>query len=158
MLLFGICPISFGIVHIIDMPGLLGWIPGWLPPTRMFWAYATTMGFFGAAVAILTDTMAPLAARLLTAEIVIFELLVWVPNLSAAPSNHFNWAGNAICIALAGALGRLRLDQRSGKNQTNPSRIPWRESSLPCAGFLRALCPFHAVRRQRDLVRKEKRV
>ena len=103
VLLFGICPISFGIVHIIDMPGLLGFIPGWLPPTKMFWAYATTMGFFGAAVAILTGIMAPLAARLLTAEIVIFELLVWIPNLSAGPSNHFNWAGNAICIALAGA-------------------------------------------------------
>ncbi len=103
VLLFGICPISFGIVHIIDMPGLLGWIPGWLPPTKMFWAYATTMGFFGAAVAILTGIMAPLAARLLTAEVVIFELLVWIPNLSAGPRNHFNWAGNAICIALAGA-------------------------------------------------------
>jgi hypothetical protein len=85
------------------MPGLLGWIPGWLPPTKMFWAYATTMGFFGATVAILTGIIAPLAARLLTAEIVIFELLVWIPNLSAGPNNHFNWAGNAICIALAGA-------------------------------------------------------
>jgi len=103
VLLFGICPISFGIVHIVDMPGLLGWIPGWLPPTKMFWAYATTMGFFGAAVAILTGIMAPLAARLLTAEIVVFELLVWIPNLSRGPKNPFNWAGNAICIALAGA-------------------------------------------------------
>ncbi len=103
VLLFGVCPISFGIAHIIDMPGLLGWIPGWLPPAKMFWAYATTIGFFGAAVAILTGIMAPLAARLLTAEIVIFEFLVWIPNLIAAPRNHFNWAGNAICIALAGA-------------------------------------------------------
>jgi uncharacterized membrane protein YphA (DoxX/SURF4 family) len=103
VLLFGLCPISFGIVHIIDMPGLLNWIPGWLPPTRMFWAYATTLGFFGAAVAILTGILAPLAARLLTAEIIIFELLVWVPKLAAKPSDHFNWAGNAICIALAGA-------------------------------------------------------
>lgn len=103
VLLFGICPISFGIVHIVDMPGLLGWIPGWLPPTKMFWAYATTGGFFGAAIAILSGIMAPLAARLLTAEIVIFELLVWIPKLSAAPNTHFNWAGNAICVALAGA-------------------------------------------------------
>jgi uncharacterized membrane protein YphA (DoxX/SURF4 family) len=103
VLLFGICPISFGIAHIIDMPGLLGYIPGWLPPAKMFWAYATTLGFFGAAVAILTGTMAPLAARLLTAEIVIFELLVWIPSLSAGPRTHFIWAANAICIALAGA-------------------------------------------------------
>ena len=103
VLLFGICPISFGIAHIIDMPGLLNWIPGWLPPNKMFWAYATTMGFFGAAVAILTGIMAPLAARLLTAEILIFELLVWIPNLFGGPSNHFNWAGNAISMALVGA-------------------------------------------------------
>ncbi len=103
VLLFGICPISFGIVHIVDMPGLLNWIPAWLPPTRMFWAYATTLGFFGAAVAILTGIQAALAARLLTAEIVIFELLVWIPNLIAAPHNHFTWSGNAISIALVGA-------------------------------------------------------
>jgi uncharacterized membrane protein YphA (DoxX/SURF4 family) len=102
VLLFGICPISFGIVHIIDMPGLLGWIPSWLPPSKMFWAYATTLGFFGAAVAILSGIMAPLAARLLTAEIVIFELLVWIPNLYAG-HNHFNWSGNAISLALVGA-------------------------------------------------------
>src|ERR1700691_1046795 len=85
------------------MTGLLGWIPGWLPPTKMFWAYATTMGFFGVSVGVLKVMMAPLAARLLTAEIVIFELLVWIPNLSAGPNSHFNWAGNAISIALAGA-------------------------------------------------------
>jgi uncharacterized membrane protein YphA (DoxX/SURF4 family) len=103
VLLFGISPISFGIVHILDMPGLLGWIPGWLPPSKMFWAYATTLGFFGSAVAILTGIMAPLAARLLTAEIVVFELMVWIPNVSAAPNVHFNWAGNAICIAITGA-------------------------------------------------------
>jgi uncharacterized membrane protein YphA (DoxX/SURF4 family) len=103
VLLFGICPISFGIVHIIDMPGLLNAIPGWLPPSRMFWAYATTLGFFGAAVAILTGIMAPLASRLLTAQIVIFELLFWIPNLLAGPSKHFNWGGNAISIAIAGA-------------------------------------------------------
>jgi len=103
VLLFGICPISFGIVHIVDMPGLLSPIPGWLPPGKMFWAYATTMGFFGAAVAILTGIMAPLAARLLTAEIVIFELLFWIPKLLAAPRNHFIWGGNAISIAIAGA-------------------------------------------------------
>jgi uncharacterized membrane protein YphA (DoxX/SURF4 family) len=103
ILLFGICPISFGIVHIVDMPGLLNWIPAWLPPGQMFWAYATTIGFFAAAVAILTGICARLAAYLLTAEIVIFELLIWIPNLHAAPASHFNLAGNAINIAMAGA-------------------------------------------------------
>ncbi|WP_150133050.1 hypothetical protein [Acidisarcina polymorpha] len=103
VLLFGICPISFGIVHIIDMPGLLGGIPNWLPPNRMFWAYITTLGFFAAAIAILTRIKALLASRLLTAQILIFEVLFWIPRLLAEPGNHFNWAGNAISIAIAGA-------------------------------------------------------
>lgn len=119
VLLFGTCPISFGIVHIIDMPGLLAVIPSWLPPTRMFWAYASTMGFFGAAVAILTGIMAPVAARLLTAEIVIFELLVWIPKLFSDPENHFNWSANAISIALAGAAWAVS-DSIGESAKTNP--------------------------------------
>jgi uncharacterized membrane protein YphA (DoxX/SURF4 family) len=123
VLLFGLCPISFGIVHIVDMPGLLNPIPGWLPPNKMFWAYATTMGFFAAAVAILTGIMAPLAARFLTAEIVIFELLVWIPALSAGPRNHFNWAANAISIALAGASWVVS-DSISAAAKDNGSQNP----------------------------------
>jgi uncharacterized membrane protein YphA (DoxX/SURF4 family) len=103
VLLFGICPISFGIVHIVDMPGLLVPIPGWLPPSKMFWAYATTLGFFGSAVAILTGILARVASRLLTLEIVIFEFLFWLPQLYAGQRSHFVWAGNAISIAIAGA-------------------------------------------------------
>jgi len=102
-LLFGVCPISFGIVHIVDMPGLLNFIPAWLPPARMFWAYVTTLGFFAAAVAILTGILAPLAARLLIAEILTFELLIWIKNLFAAPRDHFTWAGTAIGFAIAAA-------------------------------------------------------
>jgi uncharacterized membrane protein YphA (DoxX/SURF4 family) len=101
--LYGLSAISFGIVHIYDMPGLLTWIPKWIPPSQMFWAYATTVGFFLAAAAILSGIMAPLASRLLTAEIVGFEILVWIPKLLAGPHDHFNWAGNAICVALAAA-------------------------------------------------------
>jgi len=101
--LYALSAISFGIGHIYYMPGLLTWIPKWIPPSQMFWAYATTIGFFLAAAAILTGIMAPLASRLITAEIVAFELLVWIPKLVAGPHDHMNWAGNAICVALAGA-------------------------------------------------------
>jgi uncharacterized membrane protein YphA (DoxX/SURF4 family) len=101
--LFGLSAISFGIGHIYYMPGLLTWIPQWLPPSQIFWAYVTTIGFFLAAISIISGIAAPLASRLVTAEIVAFEILVWIPKLIADPRNHFNWAGNAICIALAGA-------------------------------------------------------
>lgn len=101
--LYGLSAISFGIGHIYYMPGLLTWIPRWIPPSQMFWAYATTIGFFLAAAAILLNVMAPLATRLLTAEIIGFEILVWIPKLLAGPHDHSNWAGNAISFALAGA-------------------------------------------------------
>jgi len=123
VLLFGICPISFGIVHITGMPGLLEAIPSWLPPTRMFWAYFTALGFFAAAVSILTGIMAPLAARLLILEIVIFELLFWIPNLLASPRNHFNWAGNAINIAIAGAAWVVS-DSISARSSGTFNKLP----------------------------------
>ena len=102
--LSGLCAISFGIVHIYDMPSLLSWIPKWIPPSRMFWAYATTIGFFLAATAILLGVAAPLASRLFAAEIVGFEVLVWIPKLLYGIHDHFNWAGNAISVAIAGAI------------------------------------------------------
>jgi uncharacterized membrane protein YphA (DoxX/SURF4 family) len=101
--LYGLSAISFGVVHIYDMPGLLTWIPKWIPPSQIFWAYVTTIGFFLAAAAILSGIMATLASRLITAEIVGFEILVWIPKLLAGSRDHFNWAGNSICIAIAGA-------------------------------------------------------
>lgn len=101
--LYGFSAISFGVGHVYYMPGLLSWIPKWLPPSQLFWAYVTTIGFFLAAVAILSGLMAPLASCMITAEIVAFEVLVWIPKLAAGPHEHGNWAGNAISIALSGA-------------------------------------------------------
>lgn len=101
--LYALCAISFGIGHIYYMPGMLTWIPRWIPPSQMFWAYVTTIGFFLAAVAILSGIMAPLASRLVAAEIAGFEILVWIPKLLAGPHDHFNWAGNAISVTLSGA-------------------------------------------------------
>jgi uncharacterized membrane protein YphA (DoxX/SURF4 family) len=120
--LYGFSAISFGIGHIYYMPGLLSWIPKWLPPSQMFWAYVTTLGFFLAAASILLGILAPLASRLVTAEIAGFEILVWIPKLLAGPHDHFNWAGNAICVALAAA--------------------PWVVSDSICRGAQRV--PAHA--------------
>ena len=101
--LYGLSAISFGVRHIFYMPGLLSGIPKWLPPSQMFWFYVTTIGFFLAAAAILSGVMAPLASRLITAEILGFEILYWIPKLFFRPHEHFIWAGNAISIALSGA-------------------------------------------------------
>jgi uncharacterized membrane protein len=101
--LYGLCPISFGLTHFIYFSGAASWVPRWIPPSQSFWVAATGTFFLMAAAAILSGILATLAARLLTAMIVAFEVLVWVPKLIAAPHDPFNWAGNGICVALAAA-------------------------------------------------------
>jgi uncharacterized membrane protein YphA (DoxX/SURF4 family) len=101
--LFALSAISFGVVHIYDMPGLFKFVPSWIPPSQVFWGWATTIGFFAAAIAILTGIMAPLASRLLTVEILSLQL-VWLPGITAGHTSHFVWAGNAISFAIAGAI------------------------------------------------------
>jgi len=101
--LYGICVISFALEHLFYISATASFVPRWIPPGQLFWAIATAVFFLLAAIAILSGILAGLASRLLTAMIVGFELLVWVPILLASPHVHFSWAGNAICLALAGA-------------------------------------------------------
>ena len=69
----------------------------------MFWAVATTVFFALAAVALLTNRMALLAARLLAIMLVLFGLLVWVQLLLSDPHSHANWSETAETFAIAGA-------------------------------------------------------
>lgn len=100
---YGLCVISFGLVHIVYFSGLPAWVPKWIPPGQTFWAAATTVCFLLAAAAILSGILAAPAARLLTAMIVGFEILVWAPKVVAAPHDHFGWSGNGINLVMAGA-------------------------------------------------------
>jgi uncharacterized membrane protein YphA (DoxX/SURF4 family) len=100
---YGLCAISFALVHFIYLRGAAAWVPKWIPPGQVFWTIATAVCFLLAAAAILSGILAGLAARLLTAEIVGFELLIWLPKLFAAPRTHFVWAGNGISLAMCGA-------------------------------------------------------
>jgi uncharacterized membrane protein YphA (DoxX/SURF4 family) len=125
--LSGLSAISFGVVHIVDMPGLANWVPQWIPPSQVFWCYVTTIGFFAAAAAILSGVLAPLASRLLTAEIAGFEILVWIPKLVAAPHDHFVWSGNAICVAIAGAVWAV---SDSICRRAQPAAVPAEDAVL----------------------------
>lgn len=78
------------------------YVPKWIPG-QMFWAITTTVAFGLAAIAILWGRQALLAARLLTAMILLFGLLIWLPALFADPHSHFNWAGNAQNLAIGGS-------------------------------------------------------
>jgi hypothetical protein len=100
---FGICVISFMFEQIFYLPMTASAVPKWIPPGQMFWAVATTIFFALAAIALLSGRSALLASRLLTAMIIGFGLLVWLPAPFADPHKLFNWGGNAQNLAIAGS-------------------------------------------------------
>ena len=102
-LAFGVCALIFGGAHFVYMNLTAPLVPRWLPPSQVFWGYATGVGQIAAGVAILTGVQARLAANLLTAMYASFALLVWVPMLLAAPGSHGNWTESATTLALIGA-------------------------------------------------------
>jgi hypothetical protein len=102
-ILLGICAVSFTLEQAFYLRPTATLVPKWIPPSQMFWAVATTVFFALAAVALLANQMALLAARLLTMMLVLFGLLVWVPLVLSDPHNHTNWSENAETFAIAGA-------------------------------------------------------
>lgn len=114
-ILVGICAASFTFEQAFYLHPTASLVPKWLPPNPMFWAVATTVFFALAAVALLANRMALLAARLLTIMLLIFGLIVWVPLLLSAPRSHTNWSETVETFAIAGTawiLADLLADYR----------------------------------------------
>ena len=102
-ILFGLCTVSFTLEQAFYLHATASLVPKWLPPNQMFWAVSTTAFFALAAVALLTNRLALLAARLLTLMLVLFGLLVWVPLVLSDPHSHSNWSEITETFAIAGA-------------------------------------------------------
>ena len=99
---FGVCAILFGIAHFVYMELTAPLVPRWLPPSGVFWGYATGVAQILAGVGIATGVLGRLAAVLLTVMYVSFSLLVHVPLLFTAPGKEFFWSENALNLTLIG--------------------------------------------------------
>jgi hypothetical protein len=99
---FGICAASFALEQGVYLGATASLVPKWIPPSQMFWAVTTTVFFALAAVALLANRKALLAARLLTMMLVIFGVVVWVPLLLSDLHNPTNWSETAETFAIAG--------------------------------------------------------
>lgn len=99
----GVCAVSFTLGQIFLPRETAQLVPKWIPPKQMFWAILTTVAFGLAAVAILINRQARLAMRLMTLMLVLFGVLVWVPQLIAHPKVHFNWSECALTLLISGA-------------------------------------------------------
>jgi uncharacterized membrane protein YphA (DoxX/SURF4 family) len=100
---FGICVVSFTLEQLVYLSGTASFVPKWIPPGQVFWAIVTTIAFALAAIALLSGRSALQAARLTTAMLIGFGLLVWLPAPFADRHKMINWAGNAQNLAITGA-------------------------------------------------------
>jgi uncharacterized membrane protein YphA (DoxX/SURF4 family) len=98
---FSICLVSFALEQLFYLSATASLVPKWIPPGQMFWAMVTTAAFALAAIALLTGLMAQLASRLITAMLLGFGLLVWLPALFANPHSFLNWAESTETLGIA---------------------------------------------------------
>lgn len=99
----GVCAVWFMLGQALFLTQTASLVPTWMPPNQMFWAILTTVAFGLAALALLTHIQARLATRLMTAMLVIFGVIVWIPLVIAHPATHGNWSEFALTALIAGA-------------------------------------------------------
>ena len=102
-LAFGVCALLFGGAHFAYMNLTVPLVPKWLPPSPLFWAYATGLAHIAAGLAILSGVRARLAAIALTVMYASFTPLVHLPMLLAGPASRGVWSENALNLGLTGA-------------------------------------------------------
>ncbi|MGB6624884.1 MAG: hypothetical protein WBE43_08875, partial [Candidatus Acidiferrales bacterium] len=93
-------------------------VPKWIPLGQNFWAVATTIAFFLAAIALLSGRLALLASRLTSAMLIGFGALIWLPVCFGNVHNIFNWSENLENLAIAGAAW-IVADYLSQKRSSN---------------------------------------
>lgn len=98
---FGLSCIVFGLGHYFGVAAVSALVPKWLAPGGAFWALFTGTAFMLAGIAILTGILDLLAARLLTAMLLVFSALVCLPWIFQDPRGHEAWGGNAYNLAAA---------------------------------------------------------
>jgi hypothetical protein len=101
--LFAICIASFGIEQIEFLARTASLVPKWIPPSQMFWAIATCVPFALAAVGLIANRFALLAAQLFALMMLLFGILVWIPILFADPYTRSNWVEGMETVATGGA-------------------------------------------------------
>jgi uncharacterized membrane protein YphA (DoxX/SURF4 family) len=106
-LIYGLCPLVFGLSHFAYADFTAKMVPGWIP-YPLFWAYATGVGHLAAGLAILFGVVPRLAATLLTAMMASFVVLLHIPRVMAAPDSHLEWTMTAVALSLTGAAWALR--------------------------------------------------
>jgi len=107
-LLAGAFALMFGAVHFHYAEGTASFVPAWIPPSQIFWAYLTGAGYVAAGLALLSGVQARLAATLTTVMMACFVTLLHLPRVLHDPGLHVEWIMLAISSTLTGAAWLVR--------------------------------------------------
>jgi uncharacterized membrane protein YphA (DoxX/SURF4 family) len=106
--LAGISAAVFGFAHFNYIDFTATFVPDWIPPSQVFWAWATGAGHLAAGVALVTGFQARLAVTLHAVMMASFVLCVHIPRVIANPEKHEEWIMLAVSSALTGAALLIR--------------------------------------------------
>jgi uncharacterized membrane protein len=124
---FGVSVVSFAWGQIYYFSPTVDLVPKWIPPGQMFWAIATTVAFGLAAIALFSGRLALLASGLLTAMLMAFGALVYLPTLFVDPHKLFTWTEAAETFLIGAAawivadyLSQLKRSSKALDNSPQP--------------------------------------
>ena len=83
-------------------------VPAWIPPNQLFWAYATGVCYIAAGLALVSGVQARLAATLTAAMMATFVVLLHLPRLIASPMSQLELTMTAVAGSLTGAAILIR--------------------------------------------------
>lgn len=106
--LAGLSAVVFGFAHFNYADFTATMVPAWIPPSQVFWAWATGAGHLAAGVALVTGVQARLAITLHAVMMASFVLFVHIPRVLGSPEKHEEWIMLAVSSALTGAALLLR--------------------------------------------------
>jgi uncharacterized membrane protein len=97
--LFGLGLVPIGLAHFRYVEATAPLVPLWLL-WPVFWAYFTGAAFIAAGIAIVVGIFARLAAALVTLQIGLFTLMIWVPRAFEGNLTPFQWGEFVVSIIL----------------------------------------------------------
>jgi uncharacterized membrane protein len=102
----------FGTEHLVDASDMAQAVPSWMP-AHLFWAYLVGVALIAAALSIILNKHARLAATLLGSMLLVFVATIHIPNIVAEHGARLFWvialrdtAFSGGAFALAGSLSK----------------------------------------------------
>jgi uncharacterized membrane protein YphA (DoxX/SURF4 family) len=109
----------FGTEHLVDSADIAALVPSWIP-AHLFWTYLVGVALIAAALSIILNKYARLAATLLGCMLLVFVALVHIPNIVAEHGARQFWtialrdtAFSGGAFALAGSLSKRTSSDRT---------------------------------------------